>query len=97
MVRVIYRWRVEPRLHEDFARWWHDGTLRIRSSRPGARGSTLVRPSDGDGYLVAIARWDSEDDLAAFWRDPGGAEFPGAALESVEVLTELDHLTVEEG
>ena len=95
MVRVIYRWRVAPHRRDDFARWWHDGTERIRSSRTGARGSTLLRPTGSDEHVVAIARWDSEGDLAAFWADPGGSEFSDATLESVEVLVELDHLTVE--
>jgi len=95
MIRVIYRWRVERRRQDDFIRWWHEGTVRIRSSKPGARGSTLTRPTAGDDQVVAVARWDSEDDLAAFWADPGGSDFPGATLESVEVLHELDHLTLE--
>ncbi|HTT86145.1 MAG TPA: antibiotic biosynthesis monooxygenase [Acidimicrobiales bacterium] len=95
MIRVIYRWRVDRQRHDEFARWWHEGTVRIRASRSGARGSTLVKPTGSHDYLVAIARWDSEDDLAVFWGDPAGPGFPGADLESVEVLVELDHLTVE--
>ena len=96
MIRVIYRWRVDPELREDFASWWHEGTLRIRSSRQGAKGSTLLQPKEDHAHVVAIARWASEADLAAFWQDPGGSQFAGAVLESLEILEERDHLTIEE-
>jgi heme-degrading monooxygenase HmoA len=93
---VIYRWRVDRERHADFATWWHDGTIRIRSSRPGALGSTLLAPTGDDDHLVAIARWRSKDDLDSFWADPGGSAFAGAELESVEILEELDDLSLYE-
>jgi hypothetical protein len=95
VIRVIYRWRIDPDRRDDFVTWWHEGTLRIRSTRQGAMGSTLLLPED-DSYLVAIARWKTREDLEAFWADPGGSDFEGAILGSVEILDELDHLTVEE-
>ena len=45
---------------------------------------------------MAIARWESLEALTAFWVDPGGVQFEGAELVFVEVLEEIDHLTVEE-
>lgn len=74
--------------------WWHEGTLRIRSSRPGALGSTLLAPTGDDSRLVAIARWRSVDDLEAFWANPGGSQFQGAELESTEIYEEVDDLTL---
>src|ERR1700681_683599 len=96
MIRVIYRWRVDADRRADFATWWHEGTFRIRSSRPGALGSTLLAPPKGDPHLVAIARWRSQEDLEAFWADPGGSEFQGAELKSVDIYEEVDDLTVGE-
>lgn len=96
MIRVIYRWRVDTERRTDFATWWHEGTLRIRSSRPGALGSTLLEPTTDDAHLVAIARWRSREDLEAFWADPGGSGFSGAELESVEIYEEVDDLTLPE-
>ena len=96
MIRAIYRWRVDSDRRADFVTWWHDGTVRIRASRPGALGSTLLEPMDDDSHLVAVARWRSRPDLEAFWADPGGTPFDGAELVSAEVFTEVDDLTVHD-
>jgi heme-degrading monooxygenase HmoA len=95
MIRVLYRWRVDPDRYEEFARWWHEGTLRIRSVQPGAMGSTLCRPMPPTDRVAAIARWRSLEDLERFWQSPGGAGFEWAELEEVEVVDEVDHLTTE--
>ena len=95
MIKVIYRWRIDPDRQSDFASWWHDGTLRIRSSRQGALGSTLCRPTGDDEHLVAVARWESQEDLVEFWKEPAGSTFEGAHLESAEIFDELDDLTVD--
>jgi heme-degrading monooxygenase HmoA len=95
MIRAIYRWRVPLQRQDDFVSWWHGGTVRIRSSKPGARGSTLLRADSDPDHYVAIARWESLEALTAFWDDPGGFQFEGAELVTVEVLEEINHLTVE--
>ncbi len=96
MIRAIYRWRVSPARQDSFVSWWHEGTVRIRSAKPGARGSTLLGPDSDRDLYVAIARWESSEALTAFWDDPGGVQFEAAELVSVEILQEIDHLTVEE-
>ena len=96
-IRVIYRWRLSSDRWGDFAAWWHDETLRIRSAYPGALGSVLCNPSGDDEHLIGIARWKSEDDLVRFWADqPGDRGFSGAVLESAELLGEIDNL-IENG
>lgn len=97
VIRVIYRWRVEPERQAEFAIWWHEGTLRIRASEPGAMGSTLCRSTEDPDCFVGIARWVSRDHVEAFWERTGiGAlEFRGTTTESIEILEELDHLTVD--
>jgi hypothetical protein len=95
MIRVIYRWRVDDDQRAEFVRWWHEGTLRIRAGHAGAMGSTLCEPAPPTQHFVGIARWRSHEDLTLFWQNPGGSGFPGAVMESAEVLGELDHLTTE--
>jgi antibiotic biosynthesis monooxygenase (ABM) superfamily enzyme len=95
MIRVVYRWHVESDRYPEFVKWWHEGTIRIRSEHPGAMGSTLCTPSSSDETVVAIARWKSRDDLERFWMSPGGSAFTWAEMEGVEVLDEVDHLTIE--
>ena len=94
MIRVIYRWRVNPERREDFATWWHEGTLRIRSTCPGALGSTLLAPTTDPSHFVAVARWEPVEALEAFWANPGGTPFDGAELVSAEVFNEVDDLTL---
>jgi len=96
MIRVIYRWQIESHRQDDFATWWHDATLRIRSSQPGSKGSTLLRSPDDEDCLIGIARWESTEQLTAFWERMSPLEFPGATMRSLEILEEFDHLTVED-
>ena len=94
MIRVVYRWRVERGREEDFATWWHDGTIRIRQSQPGSLGSTLCRSTKDSEVFVGIARWQNRQDVEAFWGQASDVGFDGAVLESVEVMEELDDLGV---
>ena len=95
MIRAVYRWRVPAQRQDDFVSWGHEGTIRIRSSKTGAKGSTLLIGDSDRGHYVAIARWESLEALTAFWNDPGGVPFEGVELVFVEILEEIDHLTVE--
>ena len=94
MIRVVYRWQVPAPRRDAFATWWHEGTLRIRAERPGALGSTLLRPVGDDEHMVAVASWRSTQELEAFWASAGGAGFDGARLVSTEVFEEVDDLTL---
>jgi hypothetical protein len=95
MIRAIHRWQVDPEPEGAFVSRWHQGTVRIRSSQTGAMGSTLLRTDSDQNQWVAIARCESVEALTTFWNDPGGPQLEGAALVSVEVLEEVDHLTFE--
>jgi catechol 2,3-dioxygenase-like lactoylglutathione lyase family enzyme/heme-degrading monooxygenase HmoA len=61
---VIYRWRLEPTLVEDFCHAWQEMTHLIRAYR-GGLGSRLHRAADGS-YL-AYAQWPSR----AAWLESG--------------------------
>jgi heme-degrading monooxygenase HmoA len=93
VIRVIYRWRVDPDLGAQFASWWHQGTIGIRHDHAGALGSLLLRSRDDPNVFVGVARWETEHHLAEFRRRAVPLSFAGAELEAIELLDELDDLT----
>jgi hypothetical protein len=59
-------------------------------------GSTLLRPADAPNTAVGLARWRRRDDVEAFWASGHATPLPGGNLESIEVLEELEHMTLED-
>jgi heme-degrading monooxygenase HmoA len=96
MIRVIYRWTVDPATQDQFIDAWHQATERIRVHEPGAMGSTLLRTADAPNTLVGFARWQRRDDVEAFWASGNATPLPGATLQSVEILDEVEHMTAED-
>jgi quinol monooxygenase YgiN len=68
--------------------------MSIRSSHEGAMGSTLLRSSEAPTTFVGVARWKSQAHLARFRRTAEIRRFAGATIETIEVLEEIDDLTV---
>ena len=95
MIRVIYRWSVDPAAEDQFIDAWRAATERIRTHEPGALGSTLLRPADTSNTLVGFARWQQRDDVEAFWASGHATPLPGATLESIEILDEVEHMTLD--
>lgn len=98
MIRVIYRWTVDATEQDEFVDAWSAATQRIRDEQPGAMGSTLLRPSDTENSFVAVARWRRREDVEAFWAQGAqgsGKPLLGGTLNSVEVLEEIEHMTLE--
>jgi heme-degrading monooxygenase HmoA len=96
MIRVIYRWTVDPAESEAFVSSWRHATKRILSEEPGAMGSTLLRPIDEPDAWLGLARWRSRADLEAFWASGRAVALPGATFRSAEVLDEHTNFTIEE-
>lgn len=94
MIRVLYRWTVEPDAQAGFREWWHAGTMRIRAEYPGAMGSTLLENQEDANLFVGVARWASVEALMLFREKVGSLRFDGAELVSVELFEELDDLTI---
>ena len=100
MIRVMYRWKVNPGQEDVFAKAWTQGTKVIRATVKGARGSLLLQSRKNPCEFVAIARWTSVDDWRAFRRGepPNLESFRIAAavsqLQAVEPLSEVRDLRV---
>lgn len=97
MIRVIYRWEVQPRDFEDFRRVWSATTNRIHDSVPGALGSFMLRASSRDSEVLTVAKWESEQSWKKFW----GKQDPEEMQEmrtlgkrvSVKAYNEIDDYT----
>jgi heme-degrading monooxygenase HmoA len=97
MIRVIYRWEVQPKDFDDFRRVWSVTTNRIHESVPGALGSFMLRASDRDSEVLTVAKWESEESWRKFW----GKQNPEEMQEmrklgrrvSVEAYNEIDDYT----
>jgi heme-degrading monooxygenase HmoA len=100
MIRIMYRWRVNPGQEEVFAKAWTHGTKVIRATVKGARGSLLLQSRTDPCAFVAIARWASVENWRAFRRgerpDPEAFRIASAVseLQSVEAVHEVRDLRV---
>ena len=91
MIRVIYRWQVQPGGEETFVSAWIEGTQWIRTQINGAQGSLLLRHHCQPLEFIAIARWDSLADWQAFSNAglPDVGAFHRLAAVSTLVSTEI--------
>lgn len=67
MLRVMYRWRVEPENFDEFRETWAATTNRIHETVEGAKGSFLLRSCDDEREVTTIAKWDSKESWEKFW------------------------------
>lgn len=74
MIRVIYRWRVDPADFEQFESIWRVTTNRIHESVPGALGSFMLRSCTDESEVLTVAKWDSMQAWQAFWGDTNPSE-----------------------
>ena len=61
MVRVGYRFRIDPERLDEFRAAWREATEHIRSTYDGARGSTLLIDADDPTQALLFALWESRD------------------------------------
>lgn len=74
MIRVIYRWRVEPQNFDAFRNTWRETTNHIHDTVPGARGSFLLRSQDDGSSVLTIAKWDSMESWQRFFGEQNPAQ-----------------------
>lgn len=98
MVRILYRWHVEPANQRRFSAAWKQATTHIRETTQGARGSVLLHNQDDPNLFITLARWDKLSDWQAFWEKGSHTNMDtmhalGTRL-SVEVWNEVDDETI---
>lgn len=97
MIRVIYRWNVQPENFEKFKQAWSVATNRIHETIDGARGSLMLRADEDSSVVLTIARWDSIEAWKSFWQGLPPSEMErmrelGDFLSS-EAYNEIDDFT----
>ena len=83
MIRVVYRWQVEPKDFEAFRETWRTTTNRIHETVPGALGSFMLRSFENEAEVITVARWESRQAWEQFW----GNQDP-EAMQAMRVLGE---------
>lgn len=90
MFAVLYKWRIDPQLEQQFVDAWTEIT-RYYLDNSGSQGSRLHKGSDGFWY--AYAQWPSDDARQA--------AFAGDALEAAggkmraAILERFDEIRLE--
>ena len=74
MIRVIYRWQVEPQNFEAFQETWRATTNHIHETVPGALGSFMLRGTDDASEVITIAKWDCLESWQAFFAGQNPAQ-----------------------
>jgi heme-degrading monooxygenase HmoA len=59
VIRVIYRWQIEPENFDEFRRAWSATTNQIHEPVPGALGSFMLRACEDGSEVLTVAKWDS--------------------------------------
>ena len=91
MLVVIYRWRLEPGLEQDFVVNWQ--RITTRGLAAGSGGSSLFKTKDGT--WVAIARWPSREARDRFFGQMDGNDAESGMAERAR-LAVIERLPVEE-
>ncbi len=97
MIRVIYRWEVEPENFEKFRETWRVTTNQIHKSVPGALGSFMLKSHESELDVSTVAKWQSFESWEKFWGNTNPEEMGdmrklGKRI-SVEVFSEIEDHT----
>ncbi len=97
MVRVIYRWQVNPKNFEEFKKIWSVTTNRIHESVAGAQGSFMLKSFENETEVLTIAKWDSLESWKDFWGKANPKEMETmrklAKRISADVFEEIEDFT----
>ncbi|WP_449285380.1 antibiotic biosynthesis monooxygenase family protein [Marinobacter sp. PE14] len=97
VIRVVYRWKVNPENFENFKEVWVHTTNNIHETVPGALGSFMLRSTENETEVVTVAKWDSVESWKRFWVSDNPSEMVGmrriGERVSVTIYDEIDDFT----
>ena len=97
MIRVVYRWHVEPEHFQDFKETWTRTTNNIHKTVNGALGSFMIKSIDNPNEIITIAKWTSVQAWKDFWgtADPEAMKAMSKLGKriSAEAFEEIDDFT----
>jgi len=79
VIRIGYRFRIDPERLDEFRAAWRDATEIIRATRAGAHGSTLFIEADDPSRVLLLALWDSREQ----WQAARDAESAAPEQEAI--------------
>jgi heme-degrading monooxygenase HmoA len=85
MIRVVYRWSVDPQQADAFVAAWWEATRYIQQAWPDARGSVLLKSQVDANVYLAVARWNSVDAWALSRQS--ASVVPAAVIERMAAAT----------
>lgn len=88
MIRVVYRWQVEPENFQAFRKAWRATTDRIHETVAGAMGSFLLRSCESETEVLTVAKWDSLESWKRFWGAADPEQMRSLRMLGVRVSTE---------
>ena len=87
MIRVIYKWRVDPENLEKFESTWRDMTRSIHATVDGALGSFCLQEVDDPSTVLTVALWENEAQWRAFMGDSEKAPLMKSLHEIAEQIS----------
>ena len=87
MIRIIYRWRVDPENLSRFESVWRNMTRSIHADVAGALGSFCLQELEDPTTVLTVALWESEAQWRAFMGDSDKAPRMSPLHEIAEQLT----------
>jgi hypothetical protein len=91
-IAVLYRWRVQPGMEDQFREGWVEGTRAIHA-RCGSFGARLHEA--GDGVFWSYASWPDEETRKACFADGSIFSAPGFGKMREAVAETFDEIPLE--
>lgn len=88
MIRVVYRWQVQPENFDTFQAIWRKTTNNIHLSVSGAQGSFMLRSVENDTEVLTIAKWTSMEAWQSFWGNKNPQEMQSMMSLAKRIMVE---------